>query len=70
MTTKQCPKCRNKDYRIEEQYTTTYIYQVVNGTVIACGENNDSQDHIKTTCICDACKHKWHPRNFNFTVDE
>lgn len=70
MTNKKCPKCGSQNFRIEEECTTTLIYEVYEGTVEAQGECNDASEHVKTTCICDECSHRWHPRKFDFIVDK
>ena len=70
MTTKKCPKCGGQNYTIYDTCGTTYIYDVTDGVVTACGENNDYQEHIRTVCRCEDCEHRWHPKNLEFTIDE
>lgn len=69
MTDKKCPKCGSRNYQIVSYDVVGYIYEVEEGRVIAEGQD-DGGDHIRTTCVCRECDHQWHPRKFDFTIDE
>lgn len=69
MTDKKCPKCGSRTYQIVEYAVQELIYEVTDGYVEAYGEG-DGGDHIKTTCHCKVCNHFWHPRKFDYTIDE
>lgn len=68
MTDKKCPKCGSSNFQIIDYYVCGYIYEVEEGRVIAEGQD-DGGDHVRTNCICRNCKHQWHPRNFDFVID-
>lgn len=69
MTDKKCPKCGSRSFLIIDRYETDYFYNVVDGVVCADGSGDDAT-HVRTTCVCDNCQHSWHPRKFDYTVDE
>lgn len=69
MTDKRCPKCGSRNFQIIDYDVVGYIYDVEDGKVIADGQD-DGGEHVRTTCICRECGHEWHPRNFNFEIDE
>lgn len=70
-TTKVCPKCGSNSFTVFDRSVRCYVYIVTNGYVEADGDT-DYSEHVKTTCVCDECGHKWHPRrlNDNFIIDE
>lgn len=70
MTDKKCPKCGSCNYQIADEYTTTYLYEVIDGIVVADGEDNDFGKRVRTTCTCYKCGHHWHPRRFRYVIDE
>lgn len=69
MTDKKCPRCGSRTFQIVEYAVQELIYEVTDGYVEAYGEG-DGGDHIKTTCHCKECDHFWHPRKFNYIIDE
>ena len=69
MTDKKCPKCGSRNFQIVDYYVVGYIYEVEDGNVIAEGQD-DGGEHIRTSCVCRECRHEWHPRNFNYEIDE
>lgn len=69
MTDKKCPKCGSRNYQIVSYDVVGYIYEVEDGYVCAEGQD-DGGEHIRTTCVCRECDHQWHPRKFDFTIDE
>lgn len=70
MTDKKCPKCGSKDFSIECKVTAYLLYTVIDGIVEANGCDMDAGDELSNTCICSNCKHIWHPRKFNYTIDK
>ncbi len=68
-TDKKCPKCRSTNFQIVDYEMVANIYEVDNGYVTAEGQDDDGS-HIKTSCVCRKCGHIWHPKNFEFTIDE
>lgn len=68
MTTAKCPKCGSRNFQVIDYYSTPYLYEVTNGTVTADGTGDDTT-HVKTICVCRQCKRRWHPRNFEITID-
>lgn len=69
MTDKKCPKCGSRNFQIVDYYTRPYIYEVEDGKVMADGIGEES-DHVKTTCVCRGCGYEWHPKKFEYTIDE
>lgn len=69
MTDKKCPKCGSRNFQIADYYTRPYIYEVEDGKVIGDGMGEES-DHVKTTCVCRECGHEWHPKKFEYIIDE
>ena len=69
MTDKKCPKCGSRNFQIVDHYDTGYIYEVEDGVVTAEGAD-DGGMHLRTTCTCRNCDHQWHPRNFDYTIDQ
>ncbi len=69
MTDKKCPRCGSQNFSISDYWVTCYLYEVENGTVNAEGSDGDTGKHIKTECICKECNHRWHPHNFDFSID-
>ena len=69
MTDKKCPKCGSRNFQIVDYYVVGYIYEVEDGKVIAEGQD-DGNEHVRTSCVCRECGHEWHPRNFNYEIDE
>lgn len=69
MTDKKCPKCGSRNFQIVDYYVAGYIYEVEDGKVIAEGQD-DGNEHVRTSCVCRECGHEWHPRNFNYEIDE
>lgn len=70
MTDKKCPKCGSRNFQIADHYSVAYLYEVQDGVVEADGMDNDFGRHIETTCTCHNCKHQWHPRNLEYTIDK
>ena len=68
MTDKKCPKCGSRCFQIVDYFVTGYIYEVEDGIVTGEGAD-EGGEHIRTTCCCRGCGHLWHPRNFNYTID-
>lgn len=68
MINKKCPKCGSRNFQIEDEYTTVYMYQVVNGEVEADGEDKDCGRHVSTTCYCNECGYGWHPKKMSFML--
>ena len=68
MTDKKCPKCGSKNFQITDYWGTGYIYEVEDGVVHGEG-SDDGGEHIRTNCVCRECGHEWHPRNFDYSVD-
>lgn len=69
MIDKKCPKCGSKSFQLVDYCKVGYIYSVEDGKVMPDGQD-DSSDHISTTCSCNECGHIWHPRNLDFEIDE
>ena len=69
MIDKKCPKCGSRSFQINDYCVVGFIYEVQDGIVESEG-TGDSCDSIKTTCVCRKCKHEWHPRNLEFTIDK
>ena len=69
MTEKKCPKCGSRSFQITDYYVTGYIYEVVDGFITAEGADDGGQ-HIKTSCRCRNCDYLWHPRKFEYNIDE
>lgn len=69
MTTKKCPRCGSKDFLIECKVTAYLLYTVIDGIVEANGYDMDAGTELGNTCICSNCRHIWHPRNFDYTID-
>lgn len=69
MTDKKCPQCGSRYFQIVDYYVVGYIYEVEDGRVNA-DEQDSGGEHVRTTCLCRDCGHQWHPRNFNYTIDE
>ena len=43
--------------------------EVEDGVVHAEGVN-DYSDHVRTNCVCRVCNHVWHPKKFDYNVDD
>lgn len=69
MIDKKCPKCGSRSFQINDYCEVGFIYEVQDGIVESEG-TGDSCDSIKTVCVCRKCKHEWHPRNLEFTIDK
>lgn len=69
MTDKKCPKCGKQHFQICDEYVQELIFEVEDGHVEACGEG-DGGEHVRTCCYCHECGYHWHPRKFNYTIDE
>ena len=70
MTNSRCPKCGGRNFQIADEYTTAYLYEVIDGVVEADGEDKDCGNHVRTTCTCRDCDHIWHPRRFTYSIDK
>lgn len=70
MTNKKCPKCNGRNFQIADCCTVEYLYEVVDGKVIADGADDCFQKRIKTTCTCRDCGHSWHPKKLSYEIDE
>lgn len=69
MTEKKCPKCNSGSFQIVDYYTRPYIYEVVNGHVIADGIGEETE-RVRTNCVCRKCGYIWSPRKFIYEIDE
>lgn len=72
MTTKKCPKCGSNNFQISDYYAIAYLYEVINGVVVADGMEDTCglNDHIRTICVCRECGHQWNPRKLEYTIDK
>lgn len=67
MINKKCPKCGSREFQIAENFSVDTLYEVKDFMVY---ESNVKRSvHLHTTCTCHKCKHKWHPRNIEYTID-
>lgn len=58
MTSKKCPKCGSRNFQIADEYTTVYLYEVIDGVVEAGGEDKNYGQHIRKTCTCLNCDYQ------------
>lgn len=70
-TKKRCPNCGGNVFQISDFYSVAYLYEVIDGIVFADGMDDACcmSDHVRTVCVCRLCGHIWHPRNFDFSID-
>lgn len=69
MTNKKCPKCGSQEFSFTIEGRATLFYIVENGRVIANG-GEGVDDVMSITCSCHICNHVWHPRKFQYEIDE
>lgn len=69
MTSKQCPKCRSRNFQIYDEWVQGLLYEVTDGFVEANGAG-DGGEHIRTSCTCRECGYHWHPRKLEYTIDK
>lgn len=72
MTSKTCPKCGSRNFRVETKVYAYLLYTVIDGYVEPNGIDADGGGELSNLCICDECGHKWHPKvlNKDFVIDD
>ena len=69
MTDKQCPHCGSNNFHFTEICKIDREFSVEYGRVISFGMG-DFYQRVSVTCTCDNCGHKWHPKDFEYDIDE